>query len=72
MLQKMHELNGDAIVAQDGEIGSIKDVYLDDEWWAVRSLVVDTGKWGNSPISERVKISNVPARPDSSRQIFND
>lgn len=46
MLQKvMHDLNGDAIVAQDGEIGSVKDVYFDDERWAVRYLVVDTGKW---------------------------
>ncbi|MGQ0749767.1 MAG: PRC-barrel domain-containing protein, partial [Betaproteobacteria bacterium] len=45
MLQKVHDINGDAIVARDGEIGSVKDVYFDDERWAVRYLVVDTGKW---------------------------
>jgi len=41
----MKELRGDAIAARDGKIGSVKDVYFDDEQWAVRYLVVDTGKW---------------------------
>ena len=41
----MKELRGDAIAARDGDIGSVKDVYFDDEQWAVRYLVVDTGKW---------------------------
>jgi uncharacterized protein YrrD len=46
MLQKvMKDLKGDAILARDGEIGSVRDVYFDDERWAVRYLVVDTGKW---------------------------
>lgn len=41
----MKEIRGDAISARDGRIGSVKDVYFDDERWAVRYLVVDTGKW---------------------------
>jgi uncharacterized protein YrrD len=33
------------IHAVDGEIGSVDDLYFDDETWTVRYLVVDTGKW---------------------------
>lgn len=43
--RSMHELKGDTIAARDGSIGSVKDVYFDDEHWAVRYLVVDTGEW---------------------------
>jgi sporulation protein YlmC with PRC-barrel domain len=43
--KRMQELKGDPISARDGEIGSVKDLYFDDERWAVRYLVVDTGKW---------------------------
>lgn len=46
MLQRvMQDLKGDAIRARDGDVGSVKDVYFDDERWAVRYLVVDTGSW---------------------------
>jgi uncharacterized protein YrrD len=46
MLQKaIKDIRGDAIVARDGMIGSVDDVYFDDERWAVRYLVVDTGDW---------------------------
>jgi uncharacterized protein YrrD len=46
MLQRvMQDLKGDAIRARDGDVGSVKDVYFDDERWAVRYLVVDTGGW---------------------------
>jgi sporulation protein YlmC with PRC-barrel domain len=41
----MHDIKGDAILAHDGTIGSVQDVYFDDERWAVRYLVVDTGNW---------------------------
>lgn len=33
------------VSANDGELGKIKDIYFDDESWAVRYLVVDTRKW---------------------------
>jgi uncharacterized protein YrrD len=38
-------LIGKPIQALDGEIGSVEDLYFDDETWNVRYLVVDTGKW---------------------------
>lgn len=42
MIRKVKDLQGDEIIARDGPIGSLDDVYLDDERWAVRYLVVDT------------------------------
>jgi uncharacterized protein YrrD len=46
MLQKvMKDLRGGDIVARDGAIGSVRDAYFDDDHWAVRYLVVDTGNW---------------------------
>ena len=45
MLYRSKELTGRALGANDGEIGSIADVYFDDERWTVRYLVVDTGGW---------------------------
>jgi len=43
-LRSAKDLQGDAIIAQDGAIGFIVDVYFDDERWAVRYLVVDTAR----------------------------
>ncbi|HZR36168.1 MAG TPA: PRC-barrel domain-containing protein [Nevskia sp.] len=45
MLRRIRSLPGLPIVATDGEIGKLKDVYFDDLHWAVRYLVVDTGGW---------------------------
>jgi uncharacterized protein YrrD len=45
MLQSVKQLRGFHIRATDGEIGEIRDVYFDDEHWAIRYFVVDTGKW---------------------------
>jgi sporulation protein YlmC with PRC-barrel domain len=45
MLRTVSELQGRAIAASDGEIGSVEDVYFDDVGWTVRYLVVDTGHW---------------------------
>lgn len=43
-LRSAKDLQGDAIMARDGAIGFIVDVYFDDECWSVRYLVVDTGR----------------------------
>lgn len=43
-LRSAKDLQGDAIVARDGAIGFIVDLYFDDERWSVRYLVVDTGR----------------------------
>jgi sporulation protein YlmC with PRC-barrel domain len=45
MLHKATQLTGDAIVATDGPIGRVDDIYFDDEDWRVRYLVVNTGGW---------------------------
>ena len=45
MLQSIKQLYRDKIGATDGEIGHINDFYFDDQNWAVRYVVVDTGKW---------------------------
>lgn len=48
MLRKVTDLNGYNLIATDGELGSIKDVFFDDEKWTIRYLVVETGSWLNS------------------------
>jgi len=45
MLRSIKQLYGDKLSAADGEIGRVKDFYFDDEQWAVRYVVVDTGPW---------------------------
>lgn len=48
MLRNVKDLRGYAIHATDGEIGKVEDFYFDDEDWAIRYLVVDTGSWLSS------------------------
>jgi sporulation protein YlmC with PRC-barrel domain len=48
MLRSLINLEGYAIRASDGLIGHVKDFYFDDEAWAVRYLVVETGSWLSS------------------------
>jgi hypothetical protein len=38
-------INGYAIAASDGHLGTVNDFLFDDASWLVRWLVVDTGKW---------------------------
>ena len=45
MLRSIKQLYGDKLGASDGELGHVKDFYFDDQKWAVRYLVVDTGSW---------------------------
>jgi PRC-barrel domain len=45
MLRNVKDLRGYAIRASDGAIGEVDDLYFDDEGWAIRYLVVDTGSW---------------------------
>jgi uncharacterized protein YrrD len=40
-----HKMIGAAIIARDGSIGEVEDVYFDDEKWTVRYLVVKAGAW---------------------------
>jgi uncharacterized protein YrrD len=59
MLHTVKDLHDFTIGATDGEIGEVKDVYFDDERWAIRYLIVESGGWLSgrkvliSPISVR-------------------
>jgi sporulation protein YlmC with PRC-barrel domain len=44
-LQNATAVLGYAIEAEDGEIGHVWDVLVDDKAWAIRYLVVDTQDW---------------------------
>lgn len=45
MLHSIQQRYGEKLRATDGEIGHVRDFYLDDKTWAVRYLVADTGGW---------------------------
>jgi hypothetical protein len=45
MLIKAKTLAGYELLGLDGEIGKVKEFYFDDQHWAVRYLVADTGNW---------------------------
>ena len=45
MLRSIKQIYGDKLGASDGEIGHVKDFYFDDQSWAIRYLVADTGSW---------------------------
>ena len=43
MLRTVRKLGDLTMHARDGELGKVTDAYFDDQRWAVRHLVVDTG-----------------------------
>src|SRR5271170_658996 len=45
MLWTTSAINGYAIAASDGGLGTVSDFLFDDSSWLIRWLVVDTGKW---------------------------
>lgn len=45
MLRSIKNLQDFEVIATDGGIGSVDRFYFDDERWAIRYLVVDTGNW---------------------------
>jgi sporulation protein YlmC with PRC-barrel domain len=62
MLHQTKDLQDLTVVATDGTIGDVKDIYFDDEAWSIRYLVVDTGTW---LFSRKVLISpNATGKPD--------
>lgn len=48
MLRSINNLKGFAITATDGAIGEVEEFYFDDESWAIRYIVVNTGDWFES------------------------
>lgn len=62
MLRQNKDLQELSIIAIDGVIGDVKDLYFDDQAWAIRYLVVDAGSW---LFSRKVLISPINAsKPD--------
>lgn len=45
MLHTVSSIKGYLLAAEDGHLGKVKDVYLEEGTWAVRYLVVNTGTW---------------------------
>lgn len=45
MLRTMAQLRGSDVLARDGRIGHVVDLYFEDARWMVRYFVVDTGSW---------------------------
>lgn len=45
MLRSIKQLYGNKLGASDGDIGHAKDFYFDDQNWAIRYMVADTGSW---------------------------
>lgn len=45
MLCSVKQLSSFELIARDGDIGKVREVYFDDDRWVVRHLVVGTGGW---------------------------
>jgi len=44
-LRSTHAVSGYNIHALDGDLGRVEDFIVDDETWAIRYLIIDTGTW---------------------------
>ena len=60
MLHSLNALEKCTIGATDGDIGQVKDLYFDDQAWAVRYLIVDTKSWlfGRKVLISPISIRN--------------
>ena len=45
MLYKAQTLIGYALKGIDGELGTVKEFYFDDQHWTIRYLIAETGTW---------------------------
>jgi hypothetical protein len=45
LLRRVDDLHGFGVQAVDGDAGTVRDLYFDDQEWIIRYLVVDTGGW---------------------------
>jgi hypothetical protein len=69
MLRSVRDLCRFTIGATDGDIGSVHDLYFDDQDWTVRYIVVDTGTWLPG---RRVLISPLSVREAGEEQLRVD
>ncbi|MEZ5284701.1 MAG: PRC-barrel domain-containing protein [Vicinamibacterales bacterium] len=60
MLRRVTDIVGCRVTGTDGDIGTVRDVYFDDEQWVVRYLVVSTDGWlGPDVLITPVVVSSV-------------
>ena len=78
-LRSTHEVSGYHIAALDGDIGHVEDFILDDETWAIRYLIINTGNWWPgkkvlvSPLwIERVSWADLKVTINLSRQTIKE
>jgi len=45
MLRSVKEIIGYSIRAKDGNIGRVRDFFIDESDWSIRYLIADTGNW---------------------------
>ena len=45
MKSRAEKLIGMGAIGTDGEIGTVQDLYFDDERWAIRYLIIESGEW---------------------------
>ncbi len=45
MLNSASTLKGCTLDCVDGKVGGVSEFYFDDQYWAIRYLVADTGDW---------------------------
>jgi hypothetical protein len=64
MLRRLNVLLRSTIVALDGPIGRVHDVYFDDHSWTVRYVVADTGRWlpGRRVLISPISVRNLDRR----------
>ncbi len=60
-LRSMKEVESYAVQAEDGSIGRIHDLIIDDESWNIVYMIVDTRKWlpGKKVIIESSKVESI-------------
>jgi hypothetical protein len=45
MLRSIKGILNSRLLAQDGEFGTVEDIFLDSRGWSIQYLVVKTGEW---------------------------
>jgi uncharacterized protein YrrD len=68
MLWNASAINGFVIAETDGELGSVKDMLVDDKAWVARWLIVDTGKW--LPGRKVLLPPSALGKPDRENRLF--
>jgi hypothetical protein len=64
MLHLARKIRGAIVRATDGEIGTVADFFFEEPRWAVRYLLVDTGRWLSG---KRVLVSPMSVTPPWTR-----